>query len=166
MTIHKTQNFNKVPSPYAFWIGLPLMLLFVAAGIGGGSWALDRIFLEDTLYKNGEVIQGIVFEKKKIEGARHSDSLRTTIYEVSYSFEIGSRSIIKSDVRIEGQRFSFLKKGEAIDIRYLPSNPYKNLPDGSRLSNLFTFFAIFGFIIGLGALVVAVGMIVDRVRKR
>ncbi len=142
------------------------MLLFVGAGIGGGSWALDRILLERSLYKKGEVTKGVVFERKKIEGARHPGNLRTTIYEVSDSFKVGSRSIIKSDVRIEGERFSYLKKGESIDIRYLPSDSNKNLPDGSRLTNLFTFFAIFGFLIGLGALVVAIGITRDRFRKR
>ncbi len=73
---------------------------------------------------------------------------------------------IDNEARIEGKRFYPLKKSDPIDIRYLPGEPEKNLPDGSRLSGLFIFFAAFGFVIGSGALAVVIGMIVEKVRKR
>lgn len=160
----KGPNTVSKPTPYAFWIGLPLMLLFVGAGIGGGRWALNRILLERTLYKDGEVTSGVVLQKKMAESRASGGSTQKTVYSVSYRFEVDSRSI-SNEARVEGKLFRPLKNGDPIAIRYLPTDPNKNLPDGSRLSSLFMFFTVFGFTIGLAALVVTIGMIVDRVRN-
>ena len=166
-TMSNGKDTDRAPSPppYAFWIGLPLMLLFVGAGFGGGTWALDRILLERALYKDGEVIPGILLRKSAHHTKAAFGGTNKTVYTVSYRFEVDAGTVY-NEARIEGKRFYPLKNGDSIDIRYLPDNPEKNLPDGSRLSGLFIFFAAFGFVIGSGALVVVIGMIVDRARKR
>lgn len=121
--------------------------------------------MEHALYKDGKVTSGFVLKKKMFESKASIGSTQKTVYSINYRFEVDTRCI-SNVARIERKLFYTLKNGSSIVIRYLPNDPNKNLPDGSRLSSLFIFFTVFGFIIGLGELVVVIGMIVDKVRKR
>jgi len=157
-------NGKNIASPKSFMIGFPFMLVFVFSGIGGGLWALDRVLLERALYSEGKVTTGVVLQK--IESNTKGDrGVPKKVFHVKYRFEDNYRSIV-NEARVEGEQFTRLKLGEAIEVRYLPDEPDRNLPDGSRLASLFILFVIFGFIVGLGALVVAIGMLVDRFQSK
>jgi len=162
---NKNTVSKPAPSPNAFWIGLPFMMFFVIVGIGGATWTLNRILLERVLYNEGVVAPGIVLNKEVFSSTKRAgDGVTKTTYTVSYRFNVNSRGIT-NETRVEGDIFYPLKNGGAIDIRYLPDNPDKNLPDGTHLTGIYIFFSIFGYLVGLGALVVVIGMIVDKVRK-
>jgi len=155
---------KNIASPNAFLIGFPFMLFFVFAGIGGGLWALDRILLERILYSDGKLISGVVLQKIE-SNTKGDNAVHKRVHYIKYRFKVNNRSIV-NEARVEGEHFTRLKPGGSIGIRYLPDEPDKSLPDGSHLSRLFILFVIFGFIVGLGASVVAIGMLVDKFKKK
>jgi hypothetical protein len=160
-----SQDSKPTPAanPHAFWVGLALMAVFACAGVGGGTWALERVLLERSLYAEGRVTSGIVLQKRTNETKGSSGGTKSTTYSVRYRFEAGPRTVT-DEARIERSRFYDLSEDAAIQVRYLPDDPEESLPDGSRLSGLFLFYVVFGYAIGLGALTAVCGMIAGRVR--
>lgn len=139
------------------------MLLFAGAGLGGSGWAFDRIVLERSLYDRGLVTNGVLLRKTIVDGHTSPSTSSDTVYNLTYRFD-GGTGPIESQNRVSSSMYFSVEPGESLPIRYLPDRPQRNLPDGSHLSNLFWIFAIFSFIIGLGASVVVVGMTVTKIR--
>jgi hypothetical protein len=149
--------------PRSFWLGFLVMLLFAGAGFFGSSWAFDRILLEKALYDRGVVASGRLLEKRQIESNTSQRASEGTIYELTYRFETDS-GIRTGESRVSAEKFFSLQRGDPLEVRYLPDAPGRNLPEGSRLPGLFWMFAVIGLIVGLGAIVVVIGMVVTRLR--
>lgn len=158
-----THSGNK-PGPRSFWIGLPLMLLFAGSGLGGSSWAIDRIVLEKSLYESGVLTSAALVRKEEVGAHTSPRTSGGTVYRLIYRFD-GGAGEIEGAARVSAKQFFSLRPGQSFQVRYLPEDPTRNLPDGSRLSGLFYIFAIVGGVVGLGASVVVVGMILTRIRE-
>jgi hypothetical protein len=146
------------PTGARFWFGLVVVLGLAAVCLGGGLWALDRVWLQYSLGEQGQIAVGQVLRKETIlRDPRH------TVYEITYRFHVDGQTVTGTE-RADRTRFFHTKSGDVIRIRYLPDDPYRNRPEGYSL----TASDWLGTAIGLGAgvffLVVSAGMIVARVR--
>jgi|GEM_PF-5306053 len=149
--------------PYSFWIGLLLMLGIGGAAIYGSVFAFRHILLEHKLSDKGQLTIAVVVEKEQIDSNTSPEADEGTLYILKYRFDTGSGQITGKS-RVSKNTFSYTRKGANINVIYMPDNPEMNMPAGNELSNLFWIFAIFGLVIGLGASIVVIGMIIKRIR--
>lgn len=143
----------------AFWVGLPVILLFAVVTWLGALYAADQILTEQKVYQRGVLVAGTVEEKILY---RQTDAGEQAHYVV-YNFRAPADFTIRNKIRIESAAWHQLKENGPIAIRYVPNKPELNLPDGWHMQN---FYCLAGGIALAGALfftVVLVGMVIKKI---
>jgi hypothetical protein len=154
------------PTGAKFWVGLVVVLGFASVCLGGGMWALDRVLLQYSLDERGQVASGEILRKEGKEEIRGvpGGNTQDTVYEITYRFRVGAKTVIGTE-RTDPRQFFDAHPGDAIRIRYLPDDPSRNRPQGYSLTAGDWVGTGLGLVAGVFFLIVAVGMIVTRIRK-
>ena len=115
-----------------FWLGLPLMTVFLVGGIvgivqgGNGIW-LERELQSRGLTSDGEVIN-VVSKRTGSSGGESARHWKVTTYRFSaYGTEFESTIEVSAQQSYE-RGVPLPRKGERILVHYLPEEPARNWP--------------------------------------
>ncbi len=157
MTRGRMRITNERMGPRNFWIGLPVVLFFAAVTGGGAYYALNQVYLEWQLDREGITVQGTLREKRQLTDEEGST------YHFRYTFTVDSK-VITHETRVDAGAYHALREGDPIEVVYLPGHPECNLPANREMSHFFLLCGAISAIAALFFLVVTVGMIIKKIR--
>jgi hypothetical protein len=111
-----------------FWVGVTSLSLLALSGVLGAVYATAGEFGERELMREGAHAEAEVLENKTLVPVTLGPARPGHL--VTYRFE-SPAGPVTAQARLSGQRWSALRVGSSLGVRYRPGQPEQNLPEGA-----------------------------------
>jgi hypothetical protein len=141
-----------------FWVAVVSLTLLLVTGALSAARIAASALAERRLDREGVHVDAVILEIETVRPIRVGPAQAT--YLVRYRFDLPNR-VVTARATLHGERWSALRRGATLSVRYVRSRPEQNAPEGAELGRgtgiWFTFGLAMSVFCGvlLGALLTA-----------
>jgi hypothetical protein len=114
-----------------------LLILFIIMAISSffvaGLYITSTIFPYLILWLRGALIEGIIMQLTRYE---EDEWTPWVINQVTYRFQLASGEVVVGCASVSERSWGSLQIGQSVKVRYMPSNPKKNMLAGYYPRNM------------------------------